>query len=227
MHETNISTDSLNVNPQEMVPSEHEDDSLTHTFGHQHKVQDSSNLKVYNDKTNQPLGSGNSGQSINSNTSTNPNPNINTNSNSNRVPTEILQDSGERQPQKSSFNSPKLERPNFKVSLDTLPNFQEQTSNNVPKSRQVNLDEPTDQLLMQKVNNLAKQLQLERDKNVKLQSQLKSSTSRSNVDDSTSRMYNVHKEALQRQINELSERLQTQDKDLEYQANKFDHLVND
>jgi len=88
-----------------------------------------------------------------------------------------------------------------------LPNFQEQTSNNVPKSRQVNLDEPTDQLLMQKVNNLAKQLQLERDKNVKLQSQLKSSTSRSNVDDSTSRMYNVHKEALQRQINELSERL--------------------
>jgi len=91
--------------------------------------------------------------------------------------------------------------------LDTLPNFQEQTNNIYPQRRQVNLDEPTDQLLLQKVNSLAKQLQLERDKNDKLQNQLKSTTSRSNVDDSTSRMYNVHKEALQRQINELSERL--------------------
>jgi len=44
------------------------------------------------------------------------------------------------------------------------------------------------QLLLYKVNSLAKQLQLEQIKSEKLQQQLKSNTSRSSVDDSNNRM---------------------------------------
>jgi len=146
-----------------MVPSEHEEeDSLSHTFGHQVNP-----LPQHSRQTNPPLSS--------------------------HVHDYI--DSGERVPHKSSYTSPKLERPQFKVSLDTNLSslaFPPHTESQQPQH--VNLEEGNtqqqnqQQLLLYKVNSLAKQLQLEQIKSEKLQQQLKSNTSRSSVDDSTNRM---------------------------------------
>lgn len=90
------------------------------------------------------------------------------------------------------------------------------TSNDVkpfPSNTKSSQDQTTQ--LIAKINSLAKQLRSEQSRNESLEKFINNQKNKLSNDDVNSRVYAVHKEALQRQVNELTERLMSKEREVE------------
>jgi len=109
----------------------------------------------------------------------------------------------------NNSNQGQLKNQNLKITLN-------HTSNNAhpfPSDTRSSQDQTTQ--LIAKINSLAKQLRSEQSRNESLEKFINNQKNKLSNDDVNSRVYAVHKEALQRQVNELTERLMSKEREVE------------
>lgn len=114
----------------------------------------------------------------------------------------------------------------MKIELNNNPN-NNYNQNSSPKqvyasdarSSQFGSQDQTQQLIA-KINSLAKQLRSEQVRNESLEKFFNNQKNKSSNDDVNARVYSVHKEALQRQVNELTDRLISKEREIELSVMK-------